>query len=70
LKDDIKKYGTGGFDVTTGMKKNVAYIEDRNGQMKELEKEKRASKEAGPVGGTRAESGSRAGVVPLTAQKT
>jgi len=29
LKDDIKKYGPGGFDVTTGMKSNVAYIEDR-----------------------------------------
>ena len=40
LKDDIKKYGAGGFDVTTGMKKNVAYIEDRNGQVKELEKRK------------------------------
>jgi hypothetical protein len=40
LKGDIKKYGTGGFDVTTGMKKNVAYIEDRNGQVKELEKRK------------------------------
>ena len=40
LKDDIKKYGAGGFDVTTGMKNNVAYIEDRNGQVKELEKRK------------------------------
>ena len=40
LKDDIKKYGAGGFDVTTGMKKNVAYIEDRNGQVKDLEKRK------------------------------
>jgi len=40
LKDDIRKYGAGGFDVTTGMKKNVAYIEDRNGQVKELEKRK------------------------------
>jgi len=40
LKDDIKKYGAGGFDVTTGMKNNVAYIEDRNGQMMELEKKK------------------------------
>jgi polyhydroxyalkanoate synthesis regulator phasin len=40
LKDDIKKYGTGGFDVTTGMKSNVAYIEDRNGQVKDLEKRK------------------------------
>jgi len=40
LKDDIKKYGTGGFDVTTGMKNNVAYIEDWNGQIKELERKK------------------------------
>jgi hypothetical protein len=40
LKDDIKKYGAGGFDVTTGMKDNVAYIEDRNGQARELEKRK------------------------------
>jgi hypothetical protein len=40
MKDDIKKYGAGGFDVTTGMKDNVAYIEDRNGQVKELEKRK------------------------------
>jgi hypothetical protein len=40
LKDDIKKYGAGGFDVTTGMKKNIAYIEDRNGQVKDLEKRK------------------------------
>lgn len=40
MKDDIKKYGAGGFDVTTGMKNNVAYIEDRNGQVKELEKRK------------------------------
>ena len=40
LKDDIKKYGTGGFDVTTGMKNNVAYIEDWNGQVKEMEKRK------------------------------
>ena len=40
MKDDIKKYGAGGFDVTTGMKNNVAYIEDWNGQVKELEKRK------------------------------
>ena len=40
LKDDLKKYGAGGFDVTTGMKDNVAYIEDRNGQVSELEKRK------------------------------
>lgn len=40
VKDDIKKYGAGGFDVTTGMKNNVAYIEDRNGQVTELGKRK------------------------------
>jgi len=40
LKDDLKKYGAGGFDVTTGMKDSVAYIEDRNGQVRELEKRK------------------------------
>jgi hypothetical protein len=39
-KDEIKKYGNGGFDVTTGMKQNIAYINDRNGQVKSLEKRK------------------------------
>ena len=39
-KDEIKKYGTGGFDVTTGMKDNIAYIQDRNAQLQELEKHK------------------------------
>jgi hypothetical protein len=39
-KDEIKKFGSGGFDVTTGMKDNIAYINDRNGQLKELEKRK------------------------------
>ena len=39
-KDDIKKYGSGGFDVTTGMKDNVAYIKDRNAQLQALEKRK------------------------------
>ena len=36
-KDEIKKLGSGGFDVTTGMKDNIAYINDRNGQLKTLE---------------------------------
>lgn len=40
LRDDIKKYGTGGFDVTTGMKDNIAYIHDRNGQIQDLQKRK------------------------------
>ena len=40
LREDIKKMGPGGFDVTTGFKDNVAYIEDRNGQIQTLEKRK------------------------------
>ncbi len=39
-KDEIKKYGTGGFDITTGMKDSIAYIYDRNAQLQELEKHK------------------------------
>lgn len=39
-KDEIKKLGSGGFDITTGMKDNVAYIQDRNAQLQELEKHK------------------------------
>lgn len=39
-KEEIKKFGSGGFDVTTGMKDNVAYIHDRNAQLKELENRK------------------------------
>jgi hypothetical protein len=40
LKENIKKYGSGGFDVTTGMKAGVAYIEDRNAQIEKLQKKK------------------------------
>src|SRR5260370_21284245 len=39
-KDEIQKLGSGGFDVTTGMKANIAYINDRNGRLKNLEKRK------------------------------
>lgn len=39
-KEEIKKLGSGGFDVTTGLKNNVAYINDRNGQLKALEDRK------------------------------
>jgi hypothetical protein len=39
-KEEIRKYGTGGFDVTTGRKDNIAYINDRTGQLKDLEKRK------------------------------
>lgn len=39
-KDEIKKLGSGGFDITTGMKDSIAYIHDRNAQLQELEKHK------------------------------
>jgi hypothetical protein len=39
-QDEIKKYGSGGIDVTTGLKDNIAYINDRTGQLKTLEKHK------------------------------
>ena len=39
-KEEIKKSGGSGFDVTTGMKNNVAYINDRNAQLKQLEAHK------------------------------
>lgn len=39
-KDEIKKLGSGGFDITTGMKDHIAYINDRNGQLQDLEKHK------------------------------
>ena len=40
LKEDIKKYGSGGFDVQSGRQNNIAYIEDRNGQIQTLQKRK------------------------------
>jgi hypothetical protein len=39
-KEEIKKFGSSGFDVTTGMKDNIAYINDRNAQLKQLEAHK------------------------------
>ena len=39
-REEIKKYGSGGFDVTTGRQNNIAYINDREGQLKQLEKHK------------------------------
>jgi hypothetical protein len=39
-REEIKKFGTGGFDVTTGIKNNIAYINDRNAQLKQLEAHK------------------------------
>jgi hypothetical protein len=39
-KDEIKKYGNGGYDARSGAKKNVIYIIDRGSNLKELEKKK------------------------------
>ena len=39
-KEEIRKFGSGGFDVTTGRKDNIAYINDRNAQLKQLEAQK------------------------------
>ena len=39
-QDEIKKFGNGGFDVQTGMKDNIAYINDRTGQLNSLQKRK------------------------------
>jgi hypothetical protein len=36
-KEEIKKFGNGGFDVQSGRQNNIAYINDRNGQLKSLE---------------------------------
>ena len=40
LREDIKKYGNGGFDVQTARQQNIAYIHDRNAQIDELQKRK------------------------------
>jgi hypothetical protein len=61
LKEDIKKYGSGGFDVTTGMKDNIAYIHDRNGQIQDLQKKKaNLQKQLGDL----EEEGRKAGAQP------
>ena len=40
VKDDIKKYGNGGFDTSTGLNEGVIYVQDRNSKLKYLEKKK------------------------------
>ncbi len=40
VKEEIKKYGNGGFDASSGLKQGVIYVEDRNTRIKELEKKK------------------------------
>jgi hypothetical protein len=36
-KDEIKRFGNGGFDATAGMKQNIARADDRQAQLKGLE---------------------------------
>jgi len=40
LREDIKKYGAAGIDVSTGMKDGLAYVRDRNAQIQKLQKKK------------------------------
>lgn len=40
VKEEIKKYGNKGFDVSSGLKQGVIYVEDRNVRLKDLEKKK------------------------------
>ncbi len=70
-KDEIKRYGSGGFDVTTGMKQNIAYINDRNGQVKSLGESKSESREAvGRSAGRGSQSRGGPLLVPLNGPRT
>jgi len=40
VKDDIKKYGNGGFDTSTGLAQGVIYVQDRNSELQDLQKKK------------------------------
>jgi hypothetical protein len=37
-KEEIKKYGSDGFDATSGLKDNVIYIDNRSSKVQQLEK--------------------------------
>jgi len=55
--------------VTTGMKDNIAYINDRNGQLKNLEKRKAdLEKQLDELQGRGSQSGSAGFLVPLSAR--
>jgi uncharacterized protein HemX len=41
VKEDIRKYGTGGFDPATGLTQNVIYFQDRQAELDRLEKQRR-----------------------------
>jgi hypothetical protein len=40
LRKEIDKSGGSGFDASSGLKQNVIYIHDRNGELKDLEQKK------------------------------
>jgi hypothetical protein len=40
VKEEIKKYGNGGFDPATGLGKNVIYVDDRQSQLTRLQKQR------------------------------
>jgi len=40
VKDDIKKYGNGGFDPAKGLANNVIYVQDRQSQLERLQKQR------------------------------
>ncbi|MFY9529409.1 MAG: hypothetical protein WBC04_00685 [Candidatus Acidiferrales bacterium] len=40
VQEEIKKYGNGGFDPSTGLNRNVIYVDDRATKLKRLEKRK------------------------------
>jgi hypothetical protein len=39
-KEEIKKYGSDGFDATSGLKDNIIYIDNRSSKVQQLEKRK------------------------------
>ena len=39
-KEEIKKYGADGFDATSGLQKNIIYIDNRSSKVQQMEKRK------------------------------
>ncbi len=40
LKDDIKKNGASGFDASSGLQKNVIYVDDKNARLQRMEQKR------------------------------
>lgn len=60
-KEEIKKYGTDGFDAQSGLRQNIIYIDNRNAKLQQLEKRKA---ELGKKLDQLQEEGRRAGASP------